>query len=248
MAQLLMFQLVAPMASFGAVAVGERRETATRPGHAALVGVIGAALGLTRDDPRQSSFSASLAFAIRRDRLGPLLADYHTAQTPPARKGRRFATRRDELAGEKNTILSRRDYYTDCAFSIACLPLGDTLATIQEMAEALGRPRFALYLGRKSCPLGLPPDPLLTPAESLCDAFDVYDAHRHDRAPFDWRDKTGEIAFDPIFCAKGLAPAPGVLGGRQEQRRDAIADRRSWRFDLRHEIVAPSLGGGAAVS
>ncbi|GLI93429.1 type I-E CRISPR-associated protein Cas5/CasD [Methylocystis echinoides] len=246
MPDLLMFQLVAPMASFGAVAVGERRETATRPGHAALTGLLGAALGLVRNDPRQASFSASLAFAIRRDRLGPLLADYHTAQTPPARKGRRFATRREELAGEKNTILSRRDYYTDCAFSIACLPLSDTLATLQDMAEALCRPRFALYLGRKSCPLCLPPDPLLTPAASLRDAFDAYDAHRHDRAPFGWRNAAGEIALDPIFCAKGLAPT--ALDGRREQRRDVVVDRRSWRFDLRHEIVAAHLGGEAAAS
>ena len=161
MAELLLFQLVAPLGAFGGIAVGERRETAARPSHSALVGCLGAGLGLERTDPRQTNFAADLAFAVRRDHVGPLLADYHTAQTPPAKKGKTWATRREELAGEVNTILSRRDYHSDCAFTIACLVMSETIASPSDLAIALQRPQFTLYLGRKSCPLGLPPDPSL---------------------------------------------------------------------------------------
>lgn len=248
MAELLMFQLVAPIGAFGAVAVGERRETAARPSHSGLIGLLGAALGLERADPRQAQFSASFAFAARCDRLGPLLADFHTAQRPPARNGRTWATRREELSGETNTTLTRRDYHTDCAFSIACLQVDNTVASLPEIAEALRRPRLTLYLGRKSCPLGMPPDPLVAHAETLRGAFDAYDAFRDDRQPegFRWRKPEGEISLASVFCAQGLASAPGPAGGRREQRRDLVVDRKGWRFDLREEIVLPRLDGERA--
>lgn len=247
MARLLLFQLVAPLGAFGTVAVGERRETATRPSHSGLVGLLGAALGLERDDPRQTDFAASLAFAVRCDHIGPLLADYHTAQTPPARKGKTWATRRDELAGERNTILSRRDYRSDCAFSIACLAVAETFASLDEIASALPRPRFVLYLGRKSCPLGLPPDPFLFEEATLDAAFAAYDEFRADRRPaFDPLDPYGDIFVDRAFVARGLADESEIA--RIDKRRDVVMDRRAWRFDLRDEalLTRRSAGEGKA--
>lgn len=236
MAELLLFQLVAPLGAFGAIAVGERRETAARPSHSGLVGCLGAALGLERNDPRQTSFAASFAFAVRCDHIGPLLADYHTAQTPPARKGKKWSTRREELAGEVNTILSRRDYRSDCAFTIACLAVAETIVPLRDIALALRRPRFALYLGRKSCPLGLPPDPFLAEAPVLDVAFTAYDRFRENRRPaFDWIDPSGEISIDGAFIAHGLAHREDIA--RTSKRRDVVVDRRGWRFDLRDEAI-----------
>ncbi|MBU3890989.1 type I-E CRISPR-associated protein Cas5/CasD [Methylosinus sp. KRF6] len=241
MQKLLLFQLVAPLGSFGGVAVGERRETGVRPSHSALAGLLGAALGLERADPRQADFAAGLAFASRRDRLGPLIADYHTAQTPPARKGKTWATRRDELAGERNTILSRRDYRADCAFTIACGALEQSLFPLDTLAEALQKPAFTLYLGRKSCPLGLPPDPLLVEVEALEDAFVDYDRRR--KRPEDYAhyfERGGEIAFDDYFT--GLARGSAA---RVEMRRDVVLDRELWSFDLRDEHVVTAIGDAA---
>ena len=49
-----------------------------------------------------------------------MLADYHTAQVPPARRGRVFRTRREELsASDLGTILSRRDYHVDLVVFVA---------------------------------------------------------------------------------------------------------------------------------
>ncbi|MGJ0620175.1 MAG: type I-E CRISPR-associated protein Cas5/CasD [Methylocystis sp.] len=241
MAELLLFQLVAPLGAFGGIAVGERRETAARPSHSALAGCLGAALGMERADSRQASFAAGLAFAVRCDHLGPLLADYHTAQTPPARKGKTWATRREELAGEVNTILSRRDYRSDCAFTIACLAMPEIIVPLRDIAAALRRPFFTLYLGRKSCPLGLPPDPLVTEATTLEAAFADYDRFREKRRPaFDWAGSAGEISIDGAFIKRGLAGRDEVA--RVEKRRDVVVDRRGWRFDLRDESIL-SRGG-----
>ena len=247
MAELLLFQLVAPLGAFGGVAVGERRETAARPSHSALAGILGAALGLERNDPRQASFAAGLAFAVRRDHVGPLLADYHTAQTPPAKKGKSWATRREELAGEVNTILSRRDYHSDCAFTIACLVTMGTVASSGDLASALRRPRFTLYLGRKSCPLGLPPDPFTVEASALDAAFAEYDRFREKRRPaFPWTDTVAETAADEAFLVRGLARREDI--SRVEKRRDAVVDRRGWRFDLRDEsTLRPANGSGNEV-
>jgi CRISPR system Cascade subunit CasD len=242
MQKLLLFQLVAPLGAFGGVAVGERRETGARPSHSALAGLLGAALGLERADPRQADFAAGLAFASRRDRLGPLIADYHTAQTPPARKGKRWATRREELAEDCNTILSRRDYRTDCAFTIACGALARSLFTLDALAEALRRPAFTLYLGRKSCPLGLPPDPLLFEAGTLENAFAEYDRLRKRPEVYaHYFEGGGELAFDAYFT--GLVPRKAA---RIETRRDVVLDRTLWRFDLRDEHVVTSRGGAAS--
>lgn len=242
MQKLLLFQLVAPLGAFGGVAVGERRETSVRPSHSALAGLLGAALGLERADPRQAEFAAGLAFASRRDRLGPLIADYHTAQTPPARRGKTWATRREELAGERNTILSRRDYRADCAFTIACSALVKSLFTLDTLEMALRKPVFTLYLGRKSCPLGLPPDPLLVEAEMLEDALAEYDRGRKRPDVYaHYFERGGEIAFDDHFT--GLVRRNAA---RIEARRDVVLDRKLWRFDLRDEHVVTSSGGAAS--
>ncbi|MFY9657170.1 MAG: type I-E CRISPR-associated protein Cas5/CasD [Methylocystis sp.] len=242
MRELLLFQLVAPLGAFGSVAVGERRETASRPSHSALAGLLAAALGLERADPRQPAFAAGLAFATRRDRLGPLLADYHTAQTPPARKGKSWATRREELAGERNTILSRRDYRTDCAFTVASLKLETSLFDLSTIAEALRHPAFTLYLGRKSCPLALPPDPLLMQTDSLAAAFLAYDERQRPESFRDWREPSGEIGYDAHFCDF----VPTTSTSRVAPRRDVVVDRKLWRFDLREECVLADIGRAEA--
>ena len=46
----LIFQLEAPLSSWGEVAVGEYRPSAEYPSQSAVQGLLGAALGLDRDD------------------------------------------------------------------------------------------------------------------------------------------------------------------------------------------------------
>ena len=50
MTDYLIFRLYAPLASWGEAAVGETRPTATYPGKGAVLGLLGAALGIRRDD------------------------------------------------------------------------------------------------------------------------------------------------------------------------------------------------------
>lgn len=244
MAEILFFQLVAPFASFGTIAVGERRETALYPAHSALAGLLAAALGMERSAPEIDGFTANLGFAIRVDKVGAPTADYHTAQTPPARtgkdKGRGWHSRRDELSGKVNTILSRRDYCSDCRFTIAVVGRGVSVpeTSLAALAQHLRRPLFTLYLGRKSCPLGAPPDPHIIDRGMLVDGFTAYDTVRAQK-PSSIGDR---LVLDPVFVTHGLVSEADIT--RRQSRRDQVASRAAWRFDLReeYETTVPRTG------
>ena len=107
---------------------------------------------------RRRHWPASTGLPLLCHAPGRLLADYHTTQVPPTKGKRRFATRAEELAApDLNTILSRRDYRSG-AWHLAALwaRVAAPRWTLEELAEAMRRPGFVPYLGRKSCPLGLP--------------------------------------------------------------------------------------------
>ena len=114
----LLFTLYAPMGSFGEVAVGERRMSWARPGRSAVLGLVAAAQGIDRtDDAAHRRLEVELHYAVRTDAPGRPFMDYHTAQTPKARRGRTFATRREELESDSlNTVLSAREWRTDACF------------------------------------------------------------------------------------------------------------------------------------
>lgn len=180
----LLFQLYGPLASWGDVAVGEERPSLPHPGKSAIVGLMAAALGVTRDQENVlEKMAHHYRVAVRVDSSGLLLRDYHTAQVPPqvALKKHPSATRKDELAalrryqrehtGTSGTILSYREFRNDARYRIAVTAATDAPFSLDECAEALRRPRLPIYLGRKSCPPALPMQPQIATAGSILDAF-----------------------------------------------------------------------------
>lgn len=156
--------LYAPIGSFGGIAVGERRGTGIRPTRSALLGLLGASLGIERrDSDAQHALGNGYGTASMVLGRGRLLTDYHTAQVPSQQRNRGFATRRQELGvDDLNTVLSSRDYRSDAIYAFALWERNEAPYRLEAVAEALRKPRFVLYLGRKSCPLGLPLAPRLS--------------------------------------------------------------------------------------
>lgn len=244
MPRYLTFALVAPIAAFGGLAVGERRSGWDRPARSAVLGLVGACLGLEREnDSAQQALADEYALALLCHAPGRLLADYHTAQVPSAQRGRRYSTRAEELAEPKglNTILSRRDYRCDAWHLAALWPRGAAPRwSLEAMAEAMERPVFVPYLGRKSCPLGLPMAPLIAEAADAPAAL----TERH-AAGVEARFREGwfrPAAATPTTITLDVADAGDIPPEdarrlRVEFRRDQPRSRRRWQFDLREELV-----------
>lgn len=227
----LIFQLQAALAAWGDVAVGEFRGSRDQPGASALIGLLGAALGVRReDDAAHAALRAGYRFAVGTVAAGRLLRDYHTAQVPgrTTLKGRPHHTRRDELnlpRHELNTILSTRDYRQNAAWAVAVQALPGAPHSLDALAAALREPRFVLYLGRKCCPPAAPLAPRLSDAESAHAALSAYLA-----------------SAEPPATLRSLAWGDGMPAGVPSHlsapRKDRLIRRQGWQFGDRTEHLA----------
>ncbi len=233
MADYLVFNLYGPMAAWGDIAVGEYRPSFAHPSKSAIIGLLTAALGIRRDEEtRQKNFAEACSFAVRVDALGTLLRDYHTIQVPSSGTGRNrrtFHTRKAELAeGDLNTILSSRDYRCDAVYTVAIVLRDNALCSVKGLADALRKPVFTLYLGRKSCPLAFPLSPLVIAAESVKEALAMT--------------PTPKELNDLIHDKSSMVYWEGEQGGYEREqvitRRDMPISRKRWQFSERKENFA----------
>ena len=232
----LLFTLYAPMGAMGTSAVGELRMSGARPARAALVGLASAALGLRRDQAEHiDRLQTRLHWAVRVDAPGVPLMDYHTTQVPGG--SAKYRTRRDELmAGKLNTVLSEREWRTD-VFCTVAVWTAEGEGGLERLADALRKPTFTLYFGRKSGPLGLPTAPEVLDADSFVEALR---SRRRSTVELQVLERLGADPSSPVTVAFD-ADAPGVppsLEYRIERTRDVIEDRLRWQFSGRQEAVA----------
>jgi len=217
MAEHLVFTLVAPMGAFGDLAGHEQRGSTGWPGRSAILGLVGAVLGVRRDDQAGQAALNAWKMAVSVLHQGPVLNDFHTVQTVPSARVKRPATRADALRAltrADNGLITRRSYRMDCAFGVALW--GGDAATLE---VALKAPHFVPYLGRKSCPLSAPMAPKRLEAEGPLQAL-------------------AQIILPPFLALNPSAPlfvASDIpLGtGRSETRHDIPLDREKWHFAAR---------------
>jgi len=220
MTDYLIFQLTAALGAMGEFAGHERRGSLTWPGRSALIGLMGAGLGIRRDGDFEVLEQLSLAVAIFD--AGAVLRDYHTTQTVPSAAARNPQSRPQALrdAGLRtNTTITLRDYRMAPLYGVAIWG-GD----LRGLADALARPVFAPYLGRRSCPLAAPLDPQIVVADSPEAAL------THLRLP-PWLPQ-GTRAH--LMASDDRPDAP-----RHETRHDIATDRRAWHFAPRQVAMIP---------
>jgi CRISPR system Cascade subunit CasD len=185
---------------------------------------------------------------------GRLLRDYHTAQVPSHTdlKKRPHATRRDELSlpnSDLNTILSSRDYRQDAAALVAVQAVANAPYSLAQLAEALKKPKFVLYLGRKSCPVAVPLHPRVISAETISTSFSDYQQQLADL----WQQQlpkhtepnnlaVQKIAWGDNFGADDLS----IIGVKRDlsiTRKDQVITRQGWQFADRSEHIALLVKG-----
>lgn len=247
---ILIFQLQATLSSWGDMAVGEYRPSAEYPSQSAIHGLLGAALGIKREeDEAQAMLRDGYRLAVGVLSQGRLLRDYHTAQVPSRNdlKRRPHATRRDELSLPKtdlNTILSSRDYRQDAAALVAVQIQAKAPYSLEQLAAALKKPKFLLYLGRKSCPLEEPLHPRVISADTVNAAFADYQQQLAElwiqKFPNHSEQKNRavrKIAWGDDFGSDDLA----VIGVKRDlsiTRKDKVITRQGWQFADRSEHIA----------
>ena len=230
----LLFRLYGPLAAWGDIAVGEYRPSFAHPSKSAIIGLLASALGIRRDEEeRQKSLAESCKFAVRVDSMGVLLRDYHTTETP---RGTGYATRRFEILAVKNqkksgskfegTILSKRDYRCDAAYTVAITVADESQYTVQQLAAALAKPVFTLYLGRKSCPPSLPLQPQVVTAENLRDALGTVQPVEELSGIIQ---KSDSMVYWDDDTESGLDRQQVIT------RRDEPRSRKRWQFSERRE-------------
>ncbi|WP_422463780.1 type I-E CRISPR-associated protein Cas5/CasD [Endozoicomonas sp. ALB115] len=243
----LLFRLYGPMASWGEIALGENRHSATYPGKSAILGLLGAALGIRRDDETaQQALTDGYSLAVKQVAAGGFLKDYHTAQAPDSVGKFNYRTRRDEvvLGRERlGTVLSSREYRTDALAVVAVKANEQARWSLQQLRDALLKPRFHLYLGRKACPLAAPLQPELIEAEAFLSALDCYQPKSLLHSKQAWVTDQRFLKTDSTchyywqgeqadFAAPDVVPLNQI---QQLVRHDLPLSRQRWQFQPRKE-------------
>lgn len=183
----LLMRLEGPLQSWGTRSRWDVRDTATEPTKSGVMGLLGCALGYPTYDPRlEMELNAGLRFGVRTEHPGRIVKDFQTitgflrmadGKIKKIGKG-------DEV--EPVTIVSPRYYLEDAAFLVALEEVGTQPGLLRRCAEALQKPVWPPYLGRKVC---VPSRPLF---ECLTSEYTGIEEALN-RHPWSWLEAGGRL-------------------------------------------------------
>lgn len=160
MPHFLILRLDGPMQAWGTHTFEDFRPSSLFPTRSGLLGLLGACLGIDRrDHAGLEQLAASVEFTVRVDRSAPRpepdkpapkaavkLPDFHTV----------LAARKVDGSANKNSVVTRREYLFDAAFTVAVGEKSGASVSLEAIAHALRRPCFTPVLGRRACPIARP--------------------------------------------------------------------------------------------
>lgn len=228
----LFLRLEGPLQSWGDDSRWSVRRTRSEPTKSGIVGLLAAVLGYGTDAAGQAGIrrlGEALRLAVRVDRPGTPLRDYHTVVGGVLSAEGKIKI--NASTREPETVVSERYYLSDACFLAAVSGPADLLA---EIREALQRPVWTPFLGRKSCP----PAALLWPArpgETLDGEYPSLQAAVEgvkwlgDRAPAGWDERPQWARV-----VEELPPGEERRDGVVYPRRDVPVSFRQRQFGLRY--------------
>lgn len=160
MPNFLILRLDGPMQAWGTHTFEDFRPSNLFPTRSGLLGLLGACLGLERNNlVGQAQLAASVEFSVRVDQTlarpgldqpvskrNVKLPDFHTVMD----------ARKVDGKANKFPVVSRREYLFDAAFTVAVGSKPGASVTLTQLADALRHPLYTPSLGRRSCPLARP--------------------------------------------------------------------------------------------
>lgn len=135
----MLLKLAGPLQSWGLDSRFETRSTNRYPTKSAIIGMIAASLGYSRDEDQNIQRLNKLDFAVRVDQPGRLLRDYH------------IATKYKPNGAFERNYQTIRYYLQDAVFVVA---IGSKDSDLVELiADSMRNPYYQTFLGRRSCPM-----------------------------------------------------------------------------------------------
>ncbi len=132
------------MSAYGLQTFDVHRKINHFPTRSAIIGLLGAALGITRENHAQLyALSQQIKIAVQVHNTGQKILDYHTVQN--------FRSPMGKI--QKGTKPTYREYWCDSEHSFA-ITASDEI--IKKLSLHVKAPKFTLFQGRKSCPLTRP--------------------------------------------------------------------------------------------
>lgn len=202
----LVLRMAGPMQSWGVESRFTRRTTGSEPSKSGVIGLLAAAQGRRRTDPIEDL--VRLRFGVRVEQPGQLVRDYQTAQ---------------RITGAKveTMPLSQRYYLGDAVFLAFVEGPREVVETLR---QAILRPKFPLYLGRRSCP---PAGPLAVDVadgglESALKSQPWRASSRHQRM---CKQQTTRLSF-----ARDAQPGEATVHMERDEPESFDPQRRTYRM------------------
>lgn len=182
MRDFLILKMHGPMQAWGEHTFEGLRPSANFPTQSGMLGLLGACLGIQRNDHEQlQQLSDSVGMAVRADEKcmtrrdgssrtlwAVKMTDYHTVKD----------ARKDYTGLKKHdTIQTWREYIYDAAFTVAIWKQPNGTLDLNEIEMAVKQPLFTPYLGRRSCPLARPLFEVRLEASDILKAFKEVPPH-----------------------------------------------------------------------
>jgi CRISPR system Cascade subunit CasD len=150
MGEFIILKLHGGMQAWGTHTFEDYRPSSVFPTRSGIVGLLGACLGIDRDDiEARGKLNSSFSLTVRADKVRhrmQRITDYHTV----------LDARKVDGSARRDAILSSREYLCDASFTVALTFYDDSPFSLEEIEVSLMKPHFTPVLGRKSCPLHRP--------------------------------------------------------------------------------------------
>lgn len=155
---MLKFTISSPLQSWGAPVNTAYRRTELQPTESAILGMIAAAFGVRRNEQTQfyqQMREQGLSIKVKTLKHGTELIDFQIAHYEKSPHKSRYSKAKPSSIAAKRIW---RYYLQDAKFEITLDGPQNVLINIK---QALTHPKFALFLGRRSCPVA---GPIIFPA------------------------------------------------------------------------------------
>lgn len=136
--KIILMKFKGPLQSYGTDSHFETRHTDDHPSKGAVLGLVAAALGIRREESEKLRKLCNLHMVVRVDQVGQRNREFQ------------IAAKYKKTGDHERNYVTYRYYLEDAVFLVALEGEDDLIKCIY---EALKRPYFALFYGRRSCPV-----------------------------------------------------------------------------------------------